>query len=100
MQSGRARDSWPLFFPLSLWSFLIFGFLALLIHRYVYTWCVYVGVPVWKSEGNFMSQLSPPASMWVPGIELMSLGFCGKCMPAHSIILLALALESSYVKGG
>lgn len=28
LQSGRARDSWPLFFPLSLWSFLIFVFLA------------------------------------------------------------------------
>lgn len=26
LQSGR--DSWSLFFPLSLWSFLIFGFLA------------------------------------------------------------------------
>lgn len=31
------------------------------------------------------SALFPPISVWVPGIELMSLDFCGKYLPLNCL---------------
>lgn len=90
----------------SLWvcgAFWFLDFLALIIHYCVYTWCVYVGMhmwqPVWKSEDNFMesaisSRFHVGSRDWTHVIRILWQVY------AHWIILLALALEWSYVRGG